>query len=156
MHVVLNRVFFWLLKFAPFLITKVWLFASLLLRLLPSLSNGFSVFFSLIYRNSLYILETSSWLVISILAGSITCPLQRKPHATNLNSSHFCFGHSVTHPILSTVSTDAHKHVLFYIPSVRCRYPWGMALSADTAILTQSLHSSLGLHTGINIAPRLI
>lgn len=44
--------------------------------------------------------------------------LTEKLHATNINSSHFCFGYSVTHPILSTVSPDAHKHVLVYIPSM--------------------------------------
>lgn len=44
-------------------------------------------FFSLIYKNSLYFLETSSWLVIGSQAASMTYHSQRELYATNLDSS---------------------------------------------------------------------
>ena len=41
--------------------------------------------FLVIYRNSVYILETSSLLVISIQTESVTCHLQRELHADHLH-----------------------------------------------------------------------
>lgn len=64
-------------------------FGYLLLRPLPIFSSGFSVFFSLIYRNSLPILKTSFLLVICTQAESVAYYFQRELHAINPNSSLF-------------------------------------------------------------------
>lgn len=71
--------FLWYLKVCTFSFVTDWI---PLLRLLLIFSNEFSVFFSLIYRNSLYILETSSLLVICTQTESETYHLPiSTPHS---------------------------------------------------------------------------